>query len=233
MSKLPEPYYHDEQYGITIYHADCRDILPHLPKVDLVLTDPPYNVSTDNIKKGNGFLRQNFGEWDKDYHPQDFISRLNLSENGQIYAFSGDGLIGEYHKIFNERFGFYKLLIIWRSNPCPQFRKRTFVTNHQFINWTRQGKYIFNFAYQNDMHTCFQYSFNENKFGHPNQKDKNVLQKLIKLSSNGGQLILDPYMGSGSTLVAAKQLGRKAIGIEIEKKYCDIAIDRLRQGMLL
>jgi DNA modification methylase len=229
-----KPYYLDRDAGQVIYCSDCRLVLPLIPdkSIDLVLTDPPYNVSTNDIDKGNGILKQNFGEWDKDFHPEDFVSILPLSENGQIYAFSGDGLIGDYHHLFNEKYGFYKLLVMWRSNPCPQFRKRTFVSNCQYINWSRRGKYVFNFTYQNEMHTCFKYSFNEEKWGHPNQKDKNVLQKLIILSSNEGQLVLDPYMGSGSTLVASKKLGRKCIGIEIEEKYCKIAVDRLRQSVM-
>lgn len=70
-------------------------------------------------------------------------------------------------------------------------------------------------------------------FGHETQKPQRLIEKMIRISSNQGETILDPFMGSGTTLRAAKDLGRKAIGIEIEQKYCDIAIERLRQGVLI
>ena len=199
--------------------------------VDLVLTDPPYNVSTKDINKGNGTLKQNFGEWDYDYDPLPHIEAWQriLSVNGQIYAFSGDGLIGTYHSKFNKLFDFFKLLTIWRTNPCPQFRKRSYVQNSQYICWTRQGDYTFNFLSQNEMHTCFEYRFTENniKSGHPNQKDINVVAKFIIVSSNPTDLILDPFCGSGTTCVAAKMLGRRYIGIDISEEYCQIARQRL------
>ncbi len=214
--------------------GDCLEVMKDWPDncVDLVLTDPPYNVSTKDIDKGNGILRQNFGEWDKDYNPAPHIKLWEriLKNNGQIYAFCGDGLIGDYRHYFNDLFGFFKLLVMWRTNPCPQFRKRTYVQNSQYICWTRHGEYTFNFISQNKMHNCFEYRFMENntKEGHPNQKDIEVVTKFIFVSTNKGDLILDPFCGSGTTCVAAKMLGRNYIGIDISEEYCQIARMRIK-----
>ncbi len=226
-----KPYYQDKY--ATIYHGDCLELLPEMPKVDLVLTDPPYNVSTKDISKGNGkYLKQNFGDWDNNFNPETFIKLVNLSENGQIYCFCSDGLVGNYCNIFNDLFGFFKLLVIWRINPCPQFRKRSYLQNQQYIAWARQGKYVFNFLGQTKMLACWQYKFNDEKIDHPNQKDTKVISKLIKISSDIDSLILDPFGGSCTTAVAAKQLNRKCITIEIEEKYCEIGAKRLSQEVL-
>ena len=212
--------------------GDCLEVMKDIPdnSVDLVLTDPPYNVSTSDIHKGGGkYLKQNFGDWDKDFKPQDFVNETEriLSPNGQVYIFCSDGLIGEYCELFNSLFKFFKLLVIWRSNPCPQFRKRTFVQNQQYIVWTRRGNYTFNFLGQNEMHACFQYMFNDEKTIHPNQKDIDVISKLLAISSSENDIILDPFLGSGTTAVACKQLNRHFIGIEINPDYCKIARERL------
>jgi site-specific DNA-methyltransferase (adenine-specific)/modification methylase len=217
----------------SIICGDCLEVMKDFPdnSVDLVLTDPPYNVSTKDIDKGNGILRQDFGEWDRGYEPEPHILEWDrvLTDNGQVYAFCGDGLIGEYRQSFNALFGFFKLLVMWRSNPCPQFRKRTYVQSSQYICWTRRGDYTFNFIAQNKMHNCFEYRFTENntKEGHPNQKDLAVVGKFIHVSTNEGNLILDPFCGSGTTCVAAKMLGRHYIGIDISEKYCQIARKRV------
>ena len=70
------------------------------------------------------------------------------------------------------------------------------------------------------------------QFGHPTEKSISVLSEMINVSTKDNHTILDPFIGSGTTLVAAKNLGRKAIGIEIEEKYCEVAVKRLRQEVL-
>ena len=218
----------------TVICGDCLEVMKDWPDncVDLVLTDPPYNVSTKDIDKGNGILKQNFGKWDYDYDPVPHIKKWKrlLRSNGQVYVFCSDGLIGTYHMRFNALFGFFKLLVFWRSNPCPQFRKRSYVQNCQYICWGRQGEYVFNFISQNKMHTCFEYRFLEtnDREGHPNQKDITIMIKFITISSNQNDLILDPFCGSGTTCVAAKMLGRRFIGIDISPEYCEIARMRLK-----
>ncbi len=206
---LPAPYY--EEDGITIFHADCRLILPHLPKVDLVLTDPPYGI--ERFKKGFGYTRfKGYGaetegiKWDVAPTKECLSSILNVAQ------FS----------------------IVWGGNnyemPASQY----------FLVWDKMQT-VDNFASAELAYTnvkipakVFRFSIHEhnqcNKY-HPTQKPVELMKWCIAFVPTA-QTILDPFMGSGTTLRAAKDLGRKAIGIEIEEKYCAIAVERLRQGVL-
>jgi site-specific DNA-methyltransferase (adenine-specific) len=172
---LPKPYYEDS--GITIFHADCRDILPHLPKVDLVLTDPPYGLGrTDPVRQPRGTC---FGMSD---HP---IKTSSIS----WWALASI-----------KNFSLAMCEMAWSSidRPAKMFRYSVRLIDDR----------------------C-----------HPTQKPIPLMKWCIGLA-NEPQTILDPFMGSGTTLRAAKDLGRKAIGIEIEEKYCEIAVKRLAQEVL-
>ena len=191
---LPEPYY--DHAGCTIYHGDCRDILPHLEPVDLVLTDPPY----------------------PDYH-------------AELYGYE-DGMIDFLRDISCRQLVFwsakvdfpldYTAIHIWdKKTGCGSEYERIFERNGQ-NNWHMYRHYLINSSvaasFTGDIYTK-----------HPSQKPIKLMMQLIAKYSD---TILDPFMGSGTTLVAAKQLGRKAIGIEIEEKYCEIAVKRLAQDVL-
>jgi DNA modification methylase len=170
-----QPYY--DQDGITIYHGDCRDILPTLAPVDLVLTDPPYGIDGGvglGAERGHG---ESFGAF---YQP----AAIGLQSFGNLdaqpifyYGTAGGGRMGK---------------------PC------SYVLTEQ--------------PEQN---------------GHPCPKPLKAWRKLLANVSEPSQTILDPFMGSGTTLRAAKDLGRRAIGIEINEEYCEIAVKRLAQGVLL
>ncbi len=208
---LPKPYYHDEDYGITIYHGDCRDILPHLEPVDLVLTDPPYGVNF----KYDGY--------------EDTLSAWR-------------GLISQILPITKQ---ISQMTIL----PCCQIKELTWIYTHYPPDWLmcwykgspgHRSHVGFNdweplLVYgkikglqMHDYFYCQTESFKT--FGHP--CPKHIRWALNLITKTCPTSILDPFMGSGTTLVAAKQLGRKAIGIEIEERYRQIAIERLRQGVL-
>jgi len=205
------PYYSEP--GITIYHGDCRDILPHLPKVDLVLTDPPYGIG-----------------WNCDY-----ASWVKHGPNAQ-----GGDRRRSYPPVYGDDKPFdpsflleYKNVIIWGAPCFLQYlgvgtilvwhkRNSSFLAQAEAA-WMNRGSGVYVY------HEPVEVMQAERK--HPTQKPLGLMRWCIE-KSNTKDTILDPFMGSGTTLVAAKQLGRKAIGIEIEKKYCDIAIDRLRQEVL-
>jgi len=195
-----KPYY--EEPGITIYHGDCREILPHLPKVDLVLTDPPYGIG----KAG----------WDSEYITGWERVAMNLSKSGLVMN------TGE-------------------QEICTAIKSLGDDYRGLFYGWNRNGMTRSSIGYMNiivavvagkvkmGQNFC-QFTIKDlTRKNHPSPKPIEYVICLITRFSDEGALILDPFMGSGTTLVAAKQLNRKAIGIEIEQKYCDIAIDRLRQ----
>jgi site-specific DNA-methyltransferase (adenine-specific) len=201
---LPEPYYQDD--WVTIYHADCREILPHLPKADLVLTDPPYGygwkTSYSRFRRGSGDKQ----EIANDNH------EITISEwhnpNVETIAFGANCLC----------FPFMGSYLIWDKRCEDGF---AFLSDAE-VAWWSEGK------------GCYIYSENaqrtRSKNGglHPTQKPVGLMQWCISKAKADGA-ILDPFMGSGTTLRAAKDLGRKAIGIEIEEKYCEIAAKRMAQ----
>jgi site-specific DNA-methyltransferase (adenine-specific) len=200
-----KPYYdHD---GITIYHADCRDVLPQLDKVDLVLTDPPYGVGK--------------ADWDR-YPTQEELDLFReKSVNGVamfgaapphcVYALMS--LIPIPDRIF-----------VWHNTFTLTHSDGNFWQWQPIYVWGKKvlcglGKDVLQYPATDDMARW-----------HPAQKSIKLMNALIGATES--TVILDPFMGSGTTLVAAKNLGRRAIGIEIEQKYCDIAIRRLAQEVL-
>ena len=211
------PYYEDEHS--TIYCGDCRDILPHLGPVDLVLTDPPYGikVNTDSSRFSGGsnpdWRRRMWGRGsapivgdDTSFEPA-FL--LSYGKNQIIFGWNhfpdklprGGCLV--WVKRRDDMFGSFlsDAEIAWVSNRHGVYCWRG------LPNWINIGRY------------------------HPTEKPVALMRWCIEKVKET-QIILDPFMGSGTTLLAAKQLGRKAIGIEISEAYCKIAVERLRQEVL-
>ncbi len=198
----PTPYY--DHAGITIYNADCRDILPHLDPVDLVLTDPPYGLGKKLHDGGTWSTAPKYDAmlvWDK---PVDIEILLYLMK----YP-----------------------CIIWGGNNYPLPPTRSWLAWVKNNNVPTMADFELAWTNLDCPSKCYRGRIHPDGINqHPTQKPL-YLMKWCLLSFIAGT-ILDPFMGSGTTLVAAKQLGRKAIGIEIEKKYCDIAIQRLSQEVL-
>lgn len=215
-------YYADDKAGIYILHGDCRDYLPHLPKVDLVLTDPPYGVRMSEGFEGfegfGGFgkpiaRRQYPDTWDES-RPESGTFSMILEGSNEAVIFGGnffaDILPQATHWVVWDKLNtmptFGDCELIWTSFNRKSVKKKT-------VEWNGLlGK--------------------EGQRFHPTQKPLELLNWCVGQYSKEGHTILDPFMGSGTTLRAAKDLGRKAIGIEIEEKYCEIAVERLRQEVL-
>lgn len=210
-----KPYYQDE--AVTIYHGDCRDILPELPKVDLVLTDPPYGIGEAAGKnksrvqlaqpKDYGYL-----DWDNQPAAQDLIDKIRL--------------YGKWAIIFGGNF--YTLpasscWLVWDKDNSGDFADAE-------LAWTNLPKAVRIFKWR--WNGMLQENMKEKEYRyHPTQKPVSLMRWCLQLVPDA-QLILDPFMGSGTTLRAAKDLGRKAIGIEIEEKYCEIAAKRMSQTVM-
>lgn len=217
---LPKPYY--EQDGITIYHGDCRQILPHLPKVDLVLTDPPYGMNRFETDTKD-FL--------KVVGPALTSAFLLLPEGGSMFAFTSTA---EVINLANAVDAPFKRLL-WMYKPADMtYPLHGWLLKSEAIVWFMDDNKCTLQERKPFRHDCYIHRSvgNEGVEGHPTVKPLTVITDIASRCPDNG-LILDPFMGSGTTLRAAKDLGRRAIGIEIEERYCEIAVERLRQQVLL
>jgi len=215
-----QPYY--EQDGITIYHGDCREILPQLPSVDLVLTDPPYgiNLDTDNGRFSGG-------------------TAASVARRGKGAGTGSGPIIGDekpFDPGFLLRSGKHHIIWGWNhfadrlgAGTCLVWLKRydqafgSFLSDAE-IAWMSTGHGVY----------CRRDLSNNaitNIRSHPTQKPVSLMAWCLGFFP-AARVVLDPFMGSGTTLIAAKQAGRKAIGIEIEERYCEIAAERLAQDVL-
>ncbi len=197
------PYY--DHAGITIYHGDCREILPTLPKCDLLLTDPPYGAGyASNPIVGKGKSRSNHEDqtWDDEPIAFDFIESAH---EAIVWG-------GNYYPLPITR-----CWLAWFKRDAPPSLAQ------MELAWvSRDGNAkVFDYPIA---------AVNAERIGHCTQKPLALMKWCLSLFPNA-QTILDPFMGSGTTLVAAKNLGCKAIGIEIEERYCEIAAKRLAQGV--
>ena len=206
------PYY--ENSGITIYHDDCLEIMPELGDVDLVLTDPPYGIQ---FRSNYRVVRHDKITGDNCLPLPQILLSIEKARRGAYVFCRWDNIQDMPHP---------KSVLAWVKNnwsmgdlkhehgrqweACCFYPKQ----NHEFIK--RIPDVLYSKRTGNNLH--------------PTQKPVDLLGQII--AANTGDIILDPFMGSGTTLVAAKELGRKAIGIEIEEKYCEIAANRLAQEML-
>ena len=208
-----KPYY--ERDGITIYHGECREILPQLEPVDLVLTDPPYGIGVNGLKMGNGSRRlapRVGGNADWDAKPGDVGPIVELGVPTIIWG-------GNYFTLPNEQ-----CWLVWDKGTGSN----SFADCE--LAWTNLGgvvrKFFHSWVGRNAKET------HEGDRFHTTQKPQALMRWCIEKVPGDPATIIDPFMGSGTTLRAAKDLSRNAIGIEIEERYCEIAAKRLGQGVL-
>ena len=236
---LPTPYY-DDGHGIVIYLGDCRDILPHLPKVDLVLTDPPYELEAHTLQRR---VKREGGVMEMEplaFEPMNEALRLCVS--GQlaklaqrwVLTFCQIEAAPTWRKTYEGWGLVYKRTCIWvKPDGMPQYSgDRPGMGYETFVAMHAEGKSRWNGG---GRHGVWIVNKNDNggfKNEHPTTKPSQLIDDLVGLFSDLGDTILDPFMGSGTTLRAAKDLGRQCIGIEIEEKYCEIAVRRLAQTVL-
>jgi DNA modification methylase len=221
-----KPYY--EESGITIYHGDCREVLPTLPRVDLVLTDPPYGTQL----LGGGYGRRQLHSIDG-RHGRTIAGDCDLSlfsevvpvlealvEPGWMLVFYAPRKTPEFVASVKT---WWIGEIVW-DGCCPGLGY-TVRYQHESVAVLMVG----NAPRPTSPIISIIREYGEGVDAHPHQKPIALMKKLAAFIDG---TILDPFMGSGTTLRAAKDLGRRAIGIEIEERYCEIAARRLSQGVL-
>ncbi len=211
------PYF--ERDGITIYHGDCLDILPLLDSVDLMLTDPPYGIALKEHGR-NGYDWTVMGDTNQEVG--EAVIQFARFQDWPIIAFA------HHRKPWS---GKWRQHLVWDKGPAvggggdPATCWKQTWELIQFVgtsklNGPRDSAVLKFWVGQRDYHD------------HPCQKPVSLLSYLIEKTSVPYAVVFDPFMGSGSTLVAAMQSGRRAIGIEIEERYCEIAAKRLQQAVL-
>jgi site-specific DNA-methyltransferase (adenine-specific) len=235
------PYYEDD--AVTIYHGDCREVLPSLPPVDLVHTDPPYSLSVESDHEnlpGKGTRRLNFFDGDTDWQTMTDVVLGGISLAIPLapahYVWCGHRQFGPIEAMFAAA-GFHTRFLVW-NKKCP-------VPAPPGVGWDSAAElcvYAFKTGRQwtpptgtkcPNVITADSYRHGQpGKVDHPTQKPMATAAVPIEFSTLPGDVILDPFMGSGTTLRAAKDAGRRAIGVELEERYCEIAAKRMAQEVL-
>lgn len=241
-----QPYYQDP--AVTIYHCDCREILPMLPKVDLVMTSPPYNTMPAKHKPSGLHAQRKTGvnQWIKrasegyfDQRPESEYQEWMLGILEQCRKIC-NGLLWVNHKI---RYRDGEAIHPARMFPWPIYceviwnRKVSMALNCKRYAPSTEHLLAFGKPHVwnddlNGLMSVWDLPFDTEPNEHPCAYPIELAERPIKSSSIKGDTILDPFMGSGTTLRAAKDLGRKAIGIEISEEYCEIAARRMAQEVL-
>lgn len=204
-------------------------------QVDLILTDPPYNISVkNNFHTMKGRKGIDFGEWDKDFDLTRWIKCAVelLKSSGNIIIFNAWRNMGDIATELERCGCTVKEMIQWqKTNPMPRNRDRLYVTSCEFAIWATKGKgWTFNRQRSNFENTIFTYPIVSGKNRlHPTQKPEKLMEDLILIHSNKGETILDPFMGSGTTGVAAFNTDRNFIGYELDEKYYQCARQRIEK----
>ena len=214
----------------NIYNADCLDIMRLMKDkcVDLVLTDPPYGMEySRHIKnwKQEKIENDNNLEWLPEYLEQ---AKRVLKDSGSIYTFCSYHNIDKFKNEIEKNFGLRNILIWDKGGAGMGDLETTYGCVYEMCIYANKSPQKLNGKRDSDI-LKFRRSGNPN---HPTEKPQALIAFLINKSSNPEAIILDPFLGSGTTAVAAKHLGRNFIGIEISEKYCEIARGRLRQELL-
>lgn len=238
------PYYHDEAVGITIYLGDCREILPSLSRecASVLLTDPPYGIVNrfGSRADSNGGVRTMQFEWDHAGVHEEVESGIAegvaaLTKVASCFIFSGLDLIGSLVSIVRAA-GFVVKPAAWAKEcPPPAGKGNWWPSAFELAFYGYRGSAPFFDAdkKRSNLFYADSYRFGQpGKVGHPTQKPLSLITRLARTLIAPGATAIDPFMGSGTTLVAAKSLGRSAIGIDIEERYCEMAVRRLAQEVL-
>lgn len=244
---LPNPYY-DDGDGMVIFCGDCRELLPGMGKVDCVITSPPYNTlpKTHNPSGLHAERKTGVNVW-IERAASGYPDSMDEAEYqrwlvGILSVCFGKcrGLMWINHKIRYRNgtaihparmfpWPIYSEVIWDRCGSMALNCKRYAPSTEHLIGFGQPA--VWN-DQNNKLMSVWRIGFDHEKNNHPCSFPMKIAERPMVSSTNKGDIVLDPFLGSGTTLRAAKDLGRQAIGIEIEERYCEIAADRLRQKVL-
>jgi len=239
-----------------IYQGDCIEIMGGFPEesVDLIFADPPFNIGVRYEGSDDRRQYEEYVEWSERWI--DAAVRL-LKKTGSLYVAIGDEYAAEIRMIGRKKNLFLRNWIIWHYT-FGQHQRRKFSRAHTHIFYwvVNEREFTFNVGAirvpsarqtvyaDRRAHPCGRVpddvwsfsrvcgTFKERLGKHPCQMPESLLERIILASSNEGDLVLDPFCGTGTTLAVAHKLGRSHVGIDISPSYCDLASRRLRQAYL-
>lgn len=214
--KLPAPYYADE--SVTLYHADCLDVLRALPAeaFDAVITDPPYNA----VNRDTGGLRSiNKGGADSlEVSIPHLAAEFVRLASGTIYVWCSDNQFSGWTVAFKDA-GLTTRIALWhKSNPSPMNGTRLWLSGVELCVFARKPRAPF---YRKCESPVWRGATERKVRWHPTPKPLWLMETLVEASVPDGGIVLDPFAGSGSTLVACAALNRRAVGVEMDDAYCE------------
>lgn len=227
----------------NIYNIDCNKgmtkMIKQNIKVDLIVADPSYVISKKsqfhtmkdrkNPRKGT-----DFGKWDEEFNNKPWLKKSFdlLKKGGSLLVFNDFKKATEIID-YAQKLGFvYKDTLIWKkTNPMPRNRDRRYVPDVEMIIWfVKPGKWTYNrqnSKYESSVIAIPSESGGGYKRLHPTQKPQKLIEYLIKIHSNKGDLVLDPFMESGTTAICSLKNNRNFIGFELEEEYFNSSIKRI------
>jgi hypothetical protein len=216
---LPEPYYDDPKAGITIYHGDCREILPLLGRFDLLLSDPPWGVNIDTAnhsrKRGVRAVGHDHPPCAGDNEPFDPVPALSVSERAILWGANN----------FADRLEPSPMWLVW-----DRVTGEKDMTDAE-LAWVRGHRFRTVRTFRHQWAGVLRASENAMRVLHPMQKPVALMSWCLSFFPEA-KTVVDPYMGSGPVAKACKDRGLRYVGIELVEKYCEIAVNRLRQEVL-
>ena len=222
---------------IQLFHGDCLEVMKYIPdkSIDLILTDPPYlmNYKTNRRKnKEHDFCNPIQNDDNEEVVKKSIVEMARLlKDTGALYVFCNANKIEIFKKIISELFIFKNILIWVKNNHTAGDLKGAYGKKTEFIIYATKGKHYLNGKRDTDV--LFYNKVSGKRQIHQNEKPIDLLEFIISKSSNINDIVLDCFMGSGTTGVAAKNLNRRFIGIELDKEYFEIAKKRIESPVKL
>lgn len=224
-----------------IYNEDCIKGMEKIEKesVDALITDPPYNIARDNNFKSMGRAGIDFGEWDKDFDLTSWISVAvdKVKKGGNVIIFTDwKSITPIIEELEKNKCDIKDMIRIEKSNPMPRNRDRRFITDYEIAIWAvkKGGKWTFNRqseTYERPLiKTRVTPKSEKTEGAHPTQKSLEAMEWIIERLTNENDIVLDPFIGSGTTGVACNNLNRYFTGFELDEEYFNIA--KRRTGKL-
>ncbi len=233
----------DVSKNFKLMNGDSYSLIKELKKnkiiVNHIITDPPYNISKSNnfSTMKNPRKGVNFGKWDFDFDLYSWIAEYVdiLDNNGSMIIFCSYRFISHIITELEQNNMVVKDILIWqKSNPMPRNVNRRYVQDSEFAIWAvkKNATWVFNKPVETPYLRAFYKTptvLGAERTNHPTQKSLKLMEQIINVHTNPGEIVLDPFMGSGTTGVAALKNNRKFIGIELDTNYYEIALNRVKK----